>query len=114
MFRTAALIISLLSLTLSLASCAHAGHVKDEITVTGVVEGIFAIGGETPGWAITLDNPIVVDGKPLKMIEMDPAGRDMEPLRGKRAEATGVIETRRGVERGSYSVLKVGAIREIK
>jgi len=42
-----------------------------------------AIGGETSGWAVVLDNPLRLGGKMLKRLELDPAGRKLDKFKDK-------------------------------
>jgi len=82
------------------------------VTATGTLARAMAIGGETPGWKMTLDPPLTHQGKKLASIDVDPKAVDVTKLDGKRVEAKGRIESRQGVERKTYPVLVVETIRE--
>jgi hypothetical protein len=84
---------------------------KTEITVTGKLLRIAAIGGETTGWAVDLDNPREIGGKKLTRVEIDPAGHKVADWENKRVEVVGDLQKRTGVERGDYWVLVVKKIR---
>jgi hypothetical protein len=100
---------------LSLVLVALVGGVasaQGPVTATGTLARAMAIGGETPGWKMTLDPPLTHQGKPLAGIDVDPKSLDVKKLDGKRVEAKGRVETRQGVERKSYPVLVLDSIRE--
>jgi len=78
-----------------------------QLTVTGKLTRVAAIGGETTGWAVTLDKPREIDGKELKRLEIDPAGRKLGELEDKHLQISGTWQRRRGIERGEYWVLVV-------
>ncbi len=86
------------------------------ITVTGVLVTIAAIGGETTGWAVDLDSPLLVEGKKLNRVEIDPgeAGEKTDGLKGRRVEVVGSLGKRFGIERKEYWVLTISAIHEMK
>ena len=77
------------------------------LTVTGNLVKMTAIGGETSGWAVVLDNPRQLGGKMIKRFELDPAGRKLDKFKDKHLEITGLLQTRTGDERGRYRVLVV-------
>ncbi len=71
-----------------------------ETVISGLVERVVAIGGETTGWAI---------GR----TEVAPGpGIDLQKFLGKTVRATGYYETRSGIERGAYKVFRVIKIEE--
>jgi hypothetical protein len=80
------------------------------ITATGELVKIFAIGGETTGWALVLESPLEINGEGLKRIEVDPKGKDIEGLEGKQVKIKGTLEKRRGIERGFYTVIVIEEI----
>jgi predicted metalloprotease len=101
-----------------MVSCAYAQKEGEQetITVTGTLARVFAIGGETTGWAVKLDSPLEVEGKKLGRIEVD-AGSNSEKiseLEDKHVRVTGTLEKRHGVERGEYWVIAAKEIEEIK
>ena len=85
------------------------------MTVTGKLERVMAIGGETTGWAIQLESEMTIDGKPVNSIEIDYHGpKKLETLASKRVKAIGKLTHRHGVETGDRAVLGVSSIREVK
>jgi hypothetical protein len=80
------------------------------IAATGKLVKIFAIGGETTGWAVELESPLEINGEGLKRIEVDPKGKDIEGLEGKQVKIKGHLEKRLGIERGSYTVIVIEEI----
>ena len=92
--------------------CAAMGQVTavqigETITVTGILQRVVAIGGETPGWAVHLDRAVRIAGRTYTTLEVDPAGQDLASYAGQRVRITGRLEMRTGVERGDYPVLVV-------
>lgn len=82
-----------------------------EISVTGKLTHVMAIGGESTRWAIQLESEITVDSKQVNSIEVDYSEtKKLEKLENKRARATGRLSHRHGVETGDRSVLKVSSI----
>lgn len=84
-------------------------HVQT-ITVTGKLQRVAAMGGETTGWAVALDKPLQLEGKALTRLEIDPAGKKVAGWENRHLETRGTLEKRRGVER-VYWVLVVQEIR---
>jgi hypothetical protein len=82
-----------------------------EITVTGKLIRVMAIGGETTGWAVELDDPREIGGKKVTRMEIDPAGSKVGDFENRRVEVVGILEKRSGVERGDYWVIVVKKIR---
>ena len=80
-------------------------------TVTGKLIRTVAIGGETTGWAVDLDEPRQIGGKRLTRIEIDPAGEKVGDFENRRVVIAGTLEKRSGVERGEYWVIVVKEIR---
>jgi hypothetical protein len=91
-------------------------EVKRVITVSGKLDKVAGIGGETTGWAIELDADLEVTKgmKKVKHLEVDPNSKSIEPLKGKRVQVTGSLIWRHGVERGDYPVIMIETIKEIK
>ncbi len=81
-----------------------------EITVTGKLIRIMAIGAETTGWAIDLDEPRQIEGQKATRLEIDPAGFKVADFENRRVEVVGLLERRAGVERKEYLVLVVRKI----
>ena|SRR5258708_4383267 len=84
------------------------------ITVTGKLERVAAIGGETTGWAIRLDSELKIKDEVLKSINVNYDNEKLEKLENKRVEAKGKITFRNTIERGEWPVLEVSTIKEIK
>jgi hypothetical protein len=84
---------------------------EGEITVTGKLMRVMAIGGETTGWAVELDEPREIGGSKASRIEIDPAGRPVAEFDHRRVEIAGILEKRSGVERGEYWVIVLKKIR---
>jgi hypothetical protein len=86
-----------------------------EMTVTGKLTRVMAIGGESTGWAIQLESEIAVDGKQVSSIEVDyPASKKLDKWADKRVKATGRISHRHGVEMGGRVVLNLSSMKEVK
>jgi hypothetical protein len=77
----------------------------ETITVTGRLVRLMAIGGETTGWGIDLDEPRLIKGTVLKRLEVDPAGARMADFDNRGVEITGSLQQRSGIERRGYWVL---------
>ncbi len=75
-----------------------------------------AIGAETTGWLIQLDQGIDVDGKHLDAIQVSDSRKpgSLENLADKHVRAAGRIAHRTGVETGSQPFLEISSIREAK
>ena len=84
---------------------------KVNITVTGKLIRVAAIGGETTGWAVDLDEPRQIGGKKITRIEIDPAGSKVGNFENRRIEVAGILEQRSGIERREYWVIVVQEIR---
>lgn len=72
-----------------------------EISVTGKLTRVIAIGGESSGWAVQLDSETNIDGKSLHSIEVtssDPS--KFEKLLDKHIKLTGKLTHAHGVETG--------------
>jgi hypothetical protein len=82
-----------------------------EITVTGKLIRVMAIGGETTGWAVDLDKPRQLGGKSLTRLTVDPAGHPLAAFEHRRVEIAGVLEKRTGIERQDYWVIVLKKIR---
>jgi len=80
-------------------------------TVNGLLHHVSAIGGETTGWAIRLEQPLKVSEKMIvKEIEIAADGGLLAPLLDKQVEARGRTTWRQGIERGRYPVLTLESI----
>ncbi len=84
---------------------------EQEITVTGKLIRVMAIGAETTGWAVDLDEPRQIEGKQVTRLEIDPAGQPVTELENRRVEVAGSLVKRSGVERGDRWVIVVKKIR---
>lgn len=89
----------------------YAQQPEKEITVTGKLGHVMAIGGETTGWAIALDPVISIGGKQVHSIQVRYREADqLEKLDNKRVKATGKLSQQVGVETGAQPVLNVSSI----
>jgi putative lipoprotein len=93
--------ISLLSFAVALAA-------QETISVTGTLNHVMAIGGESTGWALQLDAGTKVAGRVLSELEVSsPRQAELRKWNGKRVRVSGSLTTRTGVERGSRTVLEI-------
>jgi hypothetical protein len=83
------------------------------VTVTGNLEQALAIGGETTGWVLVLEAPLVVDSQSLKRIEVEAGGSQMARFLDRRVKIQGLLQKCSGVERGWYWVLVITEIQAI-
>jgi hypothetical protein len=87
----------------------------EEITVTGKLSRVMAIGGESTGWSIHLDHPKTIQEKEVDALEIDyPKTKKLEKLENKEVKASGKLTHRHGVETGERLVFEVGSIQEVK
>lgn len=82
------------------------------MTVTGTLVGTVAIGGETTGWGIELDSPLVIEGMELNLLEVAPGG-SISFFENKKVEITGTLSKRYGIERKGYWVMLINKIQLI-
>jgi hypothetical protein len=85
------------------------------ITVTGTLTRMMAIGDESTGWAIQFDNQTQVQGKQVSSIEVkfnDPTLA--EKYINKRVKAKGTVTHRHGVETGEVAILEVTTVKALK
>ena len=88
---------------------------QDEITVTGKLSRVMAIGGESTGWSIHLDHPTTIEGKEVNSLEIDYAKtKKLEKLVDKEVKASGKLAHRHGVETGERLVFEISSIRDVK
>jgi hypothetical protein len=111
--RILRLSIGLILVFSALASEAPAQGPK--MIVTGELQRVMAIGGESTGWVVQLESKTSIDGKDATSIEIEYSntGR-LEVLENKRVEARGVLSHRQGVETGERTVLVVSSLRKAK
>ena len=83
------------------------------VTITGRLHKAAAIGGETPGWVLVLDAPLVTDSQSLRRIEVDPGDRKIARFQDRLVEIQGTLQKYSGIERGSYWVMVLKEIQEI-
>jgi|SRR5579863_1283439 len=83
------------------------------ITVTGKLTRAMAIGGESTGWTIELDNELTVDSHPTKSVEVDAPAAKLDPLADKHVSARGRLTTIESPERGKRTILKLSRIHEL-
>jgi heat shock protein HslJ len=90
----------------------YAQQPEKEITVTGKLGHVMAIGGETTGWAIALDPVITVGGKQVNSIQVsNRKDGELEKFENQRVKATGILSQRTGVETGEQPVLNISSIK---
>jgi len=82
-------------------------------TITGLLYRVAAIGGETTGWAIGLEEPLKLRGKRMREINVAADSRLLEPLQDKQVQVRGQIIWRQGIERGRYPVMMLESIHEM-
>jgi len=88
---------------------------QDDITITGKLSRVMAIGGESTGWSIHLDHPTTIEGKEVNSLEIDYAKtKKLEKLVDKEVKASGKIAHRHGVETGERLVFEISSIRDVK
>ena len=83
-----------------------------KVTVPGKLTRVMAIGGESTGWTVQLDEHKPVDGKEVTSIEVkfsDP--KQAEKYEIKRVRVKGTVTHRHGVETGDVMVLEVTSIK---
>jgi hypothetical protein len=84
------------------------------MTVQGIlVGGISNLGGESTGWEIQLDDPLIVEGRTLTTIEVDLDLDRIAPYGNSHVEATGSLRVRSGIERQFCPVLEIESIRKV-
>lgn len=93
------------------AEAGEAAAAAERRTVTGVLTRVAAIGGETTGWALRLDEPAECGEKVTKLLEVAAAEETLAPLEEQHVEAAGRIVWRTGVERGRWPVLQIESLR---
>jgi hypothetical protein len=88
---------------------------EQEITVTGKLVRVMAIGGESTGWAIDFESPTDIGGKRVNSIQVSyrKTGK-LEKLENKSVKASGKLTYRQGVETGEQPVLDVSSMKEAK
>jgi hypothetical protein len=88
---------------------------EQEITVTGKLVRVMAIGGESTGWAIDFESPTLIGGKRVNSIQVSyrKTGK-LEKLENKSVKASGKLTYRQGVETGEQPVLDVSSMKEAK
>lgn len=97
------------------SSCLQVQPAEQQITVTGKLVHVMAIGGESTGWGLELESATTVAGKQVNSIQVSyrKTGK-LQKLENKRVTATGKLATRHGVETGEQYVLYVASIKEVK
>ncbi len=98
---------------MAMAFAQATGGEESTLKVTGKLVGVVAIGGETSGWAIELDSPLMIEGKSVTRLEVNHDASRFGKLENKRVEATGTLTFAQGVETGRRPVLAVATIREL-
>lgn len=86
-----------------------------DIAVTGLLHRAAAIGGETTGWAVRMQQPLTLSaGRQVSDIELE-ADRDLlMPLQGRQVEVHGRIAWKFGIERGRYPFIMVKSVKAVQ
>jgi hypothetical protein len=88
---------------------------SNKLIVTGTLEQVMAIGGESTGWAIQLNPVIIVGGRQISSLELkSPDTHKLASLREKFVQAKGTLTTVQGVETGDRPVLELSSIHVVK
>ncbi len=90
-----------------------AAQEQKTIRVSGKLEHVMGIGGETTGWLLHLESKLTVDGKQVDSIEVDGPADKLTSVANKRVKAKGHLSHRHGVERGDWPVLVISSIQEL-
>lgn len=102
------------SMALWLASSTIDAQEK-QITVTGKLIRVMAIGGESTGWGMELDSAVAIAGKQVRSLEVSVSGvSEPDKWLDKRVVATGSLTKRRGVETGERTILTIASLKEAK
>ncbi len=110
---TAGFLIALGFVLLRPAVHAQEQKPQEEITVTGKLSRVMAIGGESTGWSIHLDHPMTVKEKEVDSVEIDYAKtKKLAKLENKEVKASGKLTHRHGVETGERLLFEVISIQQ--
>jgi heat shock protein HslJ len=84
---------------------------QESINLSGTLNRVMAMGGESTGWALQLDESSKIGGKQVRELEVAyPNQAKLREWNGKRVKVTGTLGVRRGVERGDRTVLEIATI----
>ncbi len=109
-FRTATALLLLV-----VAASTPAQTSPEKIKITGKLVRMMAIGGESTGWAVQLDEPTPFEGKELRSVLVkfnDP--KEGEKYVDKKVKVKGTIAHHHGVETGDTVVIDVESIKKLK
>ncbi len=84
------------------------------VTVTGKLSRAMGIGAESTGWSIELDSKLSIEGKEVKVLEVQGSAKRLDALNNQRVVASGILISKNGVERGTWTVLQVKKIQKVK
>jgi hypothetical protein len=94
--------------------CFEAAAQDREMSITGTLQRMAGIGGESTGWGVELDAEREVGGQKVRHVEISHSDAEaLNRLVDKRVEASGTLVRRRGVERQRW-VLEAASIREVE
>ena len=116
--RKATAMAALVALAMVVASvwtgpAAAAGEEKPEIVeLTGILVKVSAVGAETTGWELHLANPVTIDGKSVRSVELEGDAHKFQKLENLRIGVKGLVTHRQGTENGDRIVIKVQKIKE--
>lgn len=108
-----AFVVASIAATLLLASCSPAEPpapvpARDSLlTVDGFLTRVAGIGGESTGWGLMLETPLVVEGETFNLLEINPTPERWHEFEEHNVRATGRLAFRTGVERSRWPVLEV-------
>ncbi len=87
---------------------------EESFEATGYIRDAVAVGGETTGWVIELDEAVNLEGKLYSRIDVESQSINFEEYRDEHVEVSGEIKWREGLERGRYPVLFVHEIKRLR
>lgn len=102
---------ALLAAALLLVACSPAQPPAlaegDPLTVDGFLTRVAGIGGESTGWGLVLDTPLVIAGETINLLEINPNPERWPQFEEHNVRASGRLAFRAGIERGRWPVLQV-------
>jgi hypothetical protein len=87
----------------------------NEVSGTGKLTRMMAVGGESTGWEIQFDSPTAIEGKEISSIQVrfaDP--KQAQKNENKHVQVTGSVVHRHGPETGEVLILDVTTIKSAK
>jgi hypothetical protein len=106
--------VALIVLATALVSCSQAEPPEPRegsvLTVNGFLTRVAGIGGESTGWGLMLETPLVINGETINLLEINPDPDRWPEYEQHDVRATGRLTFRTGVERRRWAVLRVETI----